>query len=115
MFINLRKTVLWVGLLTLGIAVFVLEPGIRAQEKIDRKVVKRVEPIYPPIAGKLHLTGAVKMVLQVTPEGKVASLHTVGGNPILVVAAEGAVKQWKYEAAPKESSEMATIQFDAPK
>jgi outer membrane biosynthesis protein TonB len=115
MFISLRKTVLWVGLLTLGIAVFVLEPGIRAQEKSDRKVVKKVEPIYPPIAGKLHLTGVVKMVLQVTPEGKVASLHTVGGNPILVVAAEGAVKQWKYEAAPKESNEIATVTFDAPK
>jgi outer membrane biosynthesis protein TonB len=115
MFISLRKTISWVGLLTLGIAVFVLEPGIRAQEKSDRKVVKKVEPIYPPIAGKLHLTGVVKMVLQVTPEGKVASLHTVGGNPILVVAAEGAVKQWKYEAAPKESNEIATVTFDAPK
>ena len=115
MFISLRKCVLCVGLLTLGIAVFVLGPGIAAQEKSDRKLVKRVEPIYPPIAGQLHLTGAVKIVLQVTPEGKVLSLHTVGGNPILVAAAEGAVKQWKYEAATKESSETATIMFDAPK
>jgi TonB family protein len=115
MLISLRKTVLCVGLLTLGIAVHVLKPAIAAQEKSDRKVVKRVEPIYPPIAGKLHLTGAVKIAVQVTPEGKVASLRTVGGNPILVEAAEGAVKQWKYEAALKESSEMATIQFDAPK
>jgi hypothetical protein len=115
MFIILRKSVLCVGLLTLGIAVLVLEPAIVAQEKSDRKVVQRVEPIYPPIAGKLHLTGTVKMVLQVTSEGKVASLHTVGGNPILVEAAEGAAKQWKYEAATKESSEMATITFNAPK
>ena len=115
MLISLRNTVLCVGLLTLGIAVLVLEPAIAAQEKSDRKVVMRVEPIYPPIAGKLHLTGTVKMVLQVNSEGKVASLHTVGGNPILVEAAEGAAKQWKYEAAPKESSEMATITFIAPK
>ena len=111
MFIILRKSVLCVGLLTLGITVLVLQPAIAAQEKSDRKVVQRVEPIYPPIASQLHLTGAVKMVLQVTPEGKVLSLHTVGGNPILVAAAEGAVKQWKYEVATKESSETATIKL----
>jgi len=115
MFISLRKTVLYVGLLTLGIAVFVFEPTIAAQEKSDRKVVNKVEPIYPPIAGHLRLTGTVKMVLHVSPEGKVASLHTVGGNPILVTAAEDAVKQWKYEVASKESSEVATITFDVPK
>ena len=115
MYINLRKTVLCVGLLTLGIGVFVLAPGIAAQEKSDRKIVKKVEPIYPPLAGQLHLAGAVKMVLQVTPEGKVASVHTVGGNPILVTAAEGAAKQWKFETASKGSSEAVTIIFDAQK
>jgi periplasmic protein TonB len=115
MVINLRKMVLSFGLLTLGIGIFVLAPGIAAQEKSERKVVKKVEPAYPPLAGKMHLTGAVKMVLQVSPEGKVASIHTVGGSPLLVDAAEGAAKQWKFEATSKESSEVVTISFEFPK
>jgi len=115
MFINLKKMALWVGLLKLGIGVLVLALGIAAQEKSERKLVRKVEPIYPPLARQLRLSGAVKMVLQVTSEGKVASVQTIGGNPILAGAAEGAVKQWKFEPAPKESSEPVTISFDAPK
>lgn len=115
MFIRSRRTALWTGLLMLGIRALVLAPGSNAQEKSDRKIVKKVDPAYPPIAGQLHLSGSVKMVLQVTAEGKVENVHTVGGNAILAAAAEGAVKQWKYEAAPKESSEPVTITFEMPK
>ena len=115
MSIALRKMTFWFRLLTVGVGTFVLIPGIAAQEKSDRKVVKKVEPTYPPIAGQLHLSGSVKMVLQVTSEGKVASVHTVGGNPVLAASAEGAVKEWKFEAAAKESSETVTIAFEVPK
>ena len=111
---KLSNRVLRAGLITLGIGVFMLAPGIAAQDKSERKVLKRVEATYPPIAVRLHLAGAVKLVLHVSPEGKVSSVHTVGGNPILAAAAEGATKQWKYEVAAKESSEAVTIMFAAP-
>ena len=112
---KLSNRVLRAGLITLGIGVFMLAPGIAAQDKSDRKVIKRVDAAYPPLAVQLHLTGAVKLVLQVSPDGKVSSVHTVGGNPILAAAAEGATKQWKYEVAAKESREAVTIIFDTPK
>ena len=115
MFINLRRMVFCAGLVALGMSVFVWVPATVAQEKSDRKLVKKVQPTYPPLAGRMHLSGAVKVVLQVTPEGKVASVHTVGGSPILASAVEDAVKQWKYEAAAKQSSEEVTIAFEAPK
>lgn len=115
MFIRSRRAALWAGLLMLGMRALVCAPGSDAQEKSDRKVVKKVEPPYPPIASQLHLSGSVKMVLQVTAEGKVESVRTVGGSPVLAAAAESAVKQWKYEAAPKESSEAVTITFEVPK
>jgi len=112
--IRLRNTALCVGLLV-GAHAIVSAQRSAAQEKSDRKIVKKVEPTYPPIAGQLRLSGSVKMDLQVTAEGKVESVRTVGGNPILASAAETAVKQWKYEAAQKASSEVVTITFEAPK
>jgi TonB family protein len=115
MFVNLRRTILWIGLLSIGIGVFVRVARIGAQEKSDRKLIKKVDPVYPPIASKLHLAGTVKLALQIAPEGRVSSVHTVGGNPILAVAAEDAAKQWKYEAASKESSALVTLSFEVPK
>jgi outer membrane biosynthesis protein TonB len=114
MFINLKKIVFCAGLLTIGLGALLLTPGCAGQDKSDRKVIKRVEAAYPPLAAQLHLAGAVKMVLQVTPEGKVTSVHTPGGNPVLASAAEAAVKQWKYETTSKESSEPVTIVFQSP-
>jgi TonB family protein len=115
MFVNLRKTILWIGLLTVGIGAFVSVVRTTAQEKSGRKLLKRVEPVYPSLAGHMHLAGTVKIVLQIGPEGKVSSLHTVGGNAILAAAAEDAAKQWKYEASTKESTEVVTFTFEVPK
>ncbi len=114
MLIHLRNTALCVGLLV-GTHAFVSAPGSAAQEKSERKLLKKVDPTYPPIAGQLHLSGSVRMVLQVNAEGKVESVRTTGGSPILAAAAETAAKQWKYEAASKESSEAVTITFEAAK
>jgi TonB family protein len=59
------------------------------------------------------LTGTVKIVVVVTPEGNVKAVRTVGGNPVLVPAAEDAVRQWKFEASKKESHVLVAIQFGA--
>ena len=112
MFILYKKAT-WISLLALGMCVFVRPPTSDAQEKSERKVIKKVDPVYPQVAAQLHLSGSVKMVLQVAPDGKVESVHTTGGSPVLVPAAETAVKQWKYEEAPKESSEAVTVTFEA--
>jgi len=72
------------ALLPVRIGTFVSVIAIGAQEKTGRKKIKTVEPIYPPLPGQLHLSGTVKMVLQINPEGKVSGVHTVGGNAIQV-------------------------------
>ncbi len=114
MVIHLRSTALCIGLLV-GAHALISAPESAAQEKSERKLVKKVDPTYPPLAGQLHLSGSVKMVLQVNAEGKVESVRTTGGSPILAAAAESAAKQWKYEPASKESSEAVTITFEAAK
>ena len=89
--------------------------SLSAQEDAPaRKVTSRVQPVYPAIAQRAHMVGAVKLVLVVTPEGTVKTVRALGGNPVLIEAAEDAVKRWKYERAKTESSEAVTVNFQSP-
>jgi TonB family protein len=105
------KYLVWLAVLIVSL-VSISRP-VMAQEKLDedRKTTKRVAPVYPPLARQAHLSGTVKMVVVVTPEGTVTAVRTIGGNPVLVSAAEDAVKQWKFEVAKKESSVLVAISF----
>lgn len=75
----------------------------------ERKIVRRVEPIYPSLARSLHLTGVVKLHLIVGPDGNVKSAEPVGGHPVLIEAFLNAVEKWKFEAGPKETK--VTVEF----
>jgi protein TonB len=89
-------------------------PGICAQEQTKRNVIKKVQAVYPTVAARLHLSGTVKLTVQITPGGKVKSVHTTGGNAVLASAAEDAVKQWIFEPAQKETSETVEVKFIRP-
>jgi len=54
----------------------------------------------------------VKIEVTISPDGVVKKTRVVGGNALLVGAALDAVKQWKYEPAQKETSEITEIQFE---
>jgi TonB family protein len=114
MLFNLKEKVLWLVLLTLMVGARAFGPGISAQEQAKRKIMKQVQPIYPLVATQLNLTGTVKLMVQVTPDGKVKGMHTTGGNAVLVSAAENAVKQWIFEPAQKETSEPIEVKFARP-
>ena len=74
-----------------------------------------MEPVYPEMARQVRLSGTVRLLLVVTPEGKVKKLLVTGGHPLLALAATNAAKQWAFEASKKETSETASIQFDYPR
>ena len=113
MAIDLKKTAVCFGVLM--IAIGVVAPSVVAgAEDVVRKVEKRVAPAYPALARQLRLSGTVKMVVLIAADGKVKSVRTTGGHPILVEAAEGTVKQWKFEAAPKDTTEALAIDFADP-
>jgi TonB family protein len=80
-------------------------------ESSKRKIKVRVSPEYPPLAKQLKVTGKVKIEATVTPEGHVISTKVLGGSPVLVVAAIDAVKKWRYESAPKETTEIVEFDF----
>jgi TonB family protein len=109
---ELRKAV-WSGMVILGL--MTIPPTISAQQELDpnRKATKTVTPVYPPVAKAARLSGTVKMVVLVTPEGTVKTVKTVGGNPVLVAAAEDAARQWKFEVAKRESNVLVSVRFGA--
>jgi len=77
----------------------------------ERKLVRGQEPEYPPIAEKMHLRGAVKLKIWISPDGTVRRLEYIGGHPLLAESALKAVKTWKYQNAPQESTTVVELKF----
>ena len=76
---------------------------------VDKRIVEsRVAPVYPEIAKRLKITGAVHIEVTVDADGKVTDLKTISGNRAVSVAAEEAVRRWKF--AP--GAGVATIPVD---
>ena len=75
-----------------------------------RKVIRRVDPQYPPVARKMNLGGTVKVIALVGPDGSVRKVEPVGGSPLLVQAAENAVSLWRF-APGAESKETVELHF----
>jgi TonB family protein len=77
-----------------------------------RKVVTRVTPQYPGMARSMNIRGSVKLEAVVTPNGAVKSVEIKGGHPLLVQAAESAIREWKFEPAAHETHETIEIKFN---
>ena len=80
-------------------------------EELSRKAKTRVAPIYPDVARRMNIAGTVRLVVVVSPNGTVKSSKPVGGHPLLVSAAMDAIKRWKFESAPTESSGVVEFKF----
>jgi protein TonB len=83
-------------------------------------IVKRVQPIYPSTALRLHLEGPVHLMATVGKSGNITTVKTLNGDPVLAQAAADAVKQWKYKpyllnGEPVEIQTQVTINFKMPR
>lgn len=76
-----------------------------------RRLERSDPPKYPEIAGRMKLTGAAQVQALVEPDGTVKEVKILGGHPLLADALARAVKQWKYQPAPKESTEVVKFSF----
>jgi periplasmic protein TonB len=77
----------------------------------SRKVVARVAPQYPPLARNLNIQGSVKADVLVAPNGTMKSVEFKGGHPLLVQAAQNALREWKWEPSPRETHEIVELKF----
>jgi TonB family protein len=76
-----------------------------------RKVKSKVSPVYPELARRINVLGKVKLEVVITPDGRVKSTRVIGGHPILVQACQDAVKEWKFVAAPDETTQIVEFDF----
>jgi TonB family protein len=77
-------------------------PQIPQRVRISRGVaqgllVRRVNPVYPPLARQARISGTVVLRVLIGTDGSTESLTLVSGHPMLAPAVIEAVKQWKYQ------------------
>ena len=101
-------------LIALSLGVIIFSPVLcLAQEHPEtiRKIVSRVDPVYPELANKMQIRGIVKVEVVVAPNGRVRSTQVIGGSPLLARAAVDAVAKWKWGPAPQETKELIQLNF----
>ncbi len=72
------------------------EPIRRGGDVLASKLMKRVEPVYPPLAKMARVSGTVILQVTVDEEGNVTDVRVLSGHPLLDEEAVRAVQQWKY-------------------
>lgn len=90
---------------------------ILLKRKIATKLlVHEIKPDYPAIAKVNYVQGKVRLLLSVSPQGKVTQAHIVEGHPLLAQAALEAVHQWVYlpfvtKSGPSEFETFVNVRF----
>ena len=83
-------------------------------------LMKKVSPVYPPSALRMHVEGSVQLLATIGKSGSITSVKAVSGESVLSKAAIDAVKQWKYKpyylnGDPVEIQTQITVNFKLPK
>lgn len=61
------------------------------------KLVRKVDPLYPPLARQLHRSGQVHVRAVISVDGTVAALQAIDGDPLFIQSSLDAVGQWRYQ------------------
>ena len=80
-------------------------------------LIKKVNPVYPPLAKTAGIQGIVELQVHIAPDGTVDKVRRMSGQPMLASAAIDAVKQWRYDPAklngkPVEMETTVRLNFD---
>jgi TonB family protein len=59
-------------------------------------LIRRVEPVYPPLAIQIHKEGRVELRAIIGTDGTIQSLQIVASDPLFDLSAKEAVSQWRY-------------------
>jgi TonB family protein len=72
------------------------EPQKQNKNLLVGRLLRRVDPSYPPEAVQQRIQGTVRLHAVIGKDGKIQSLEPVSGPPLLVGSAEIAVREWRY-------------------
>ncbi len=70
---------------------------IRTSHLDEAQLIRKVAPVYPPLARATRTSGQVRLLAVVGTDGSIRSLQVLSGHPLLVQAALAAVSQWRYK------------------
>ncbi|HZR29165.1 MAG TPA: energy transducer TonB [Terriglobales bacterium] len=84
---------------------------------VEGNLIKKVTPLYPPLAKTARIQGTVVLHAIISKQGNVENLNVISGHPMLVQTALDAVKQWKYRpyilnGEPVEVETTVTVNFN---
>jgi periplasmic protein TonB len=82
----------------------------------EGNLIRKVQPLYPPLARSARIQGVVVLQAMISKEGTIENLHVLSGHPMLTAAAIDAVRQWRYRpyilnGAPVEVETQITVNF----
>jgi len=80
-------------------------------EETKRKIKSRNNPQFSELAKRMGLSGKVRIEIVITPDGHVKSSRAIGGHPVLVQSCLESVKDWKFEPASEETTQMLEFDF----
>jgi protein TonB len=70
--------------------------AFRPSSLLEGSLIRRVQPVYPPLARSARIQGSVVLAAVISRAGTIQNLTLVSGHPMLVPAALQAVSQWRY-------------------
>ena len=94
--------------------------GVRVLQPLGPGLIlKKVDPVYPPLARQARIQGTVILKVVISKSGDVENIKLFSGHPMLAPAAIDAVKQWKYKpyllnGEPVEVETRVTVNFTFP-
>jgi len=68
----------------------------RTSRMLEGSLIRRVQPLYPPLARSARIQGSVVLAAVISKDGTMENLKLLSGHPMLVPAALQAVSQWRY-------------------
>jgi tetratricopeptide (TPR) repeat protein len=78
-------------------------------------LIQKIDPVYPPLAVQARVQGTVRFTAIIGKDGRIMNLQLIGGHPLLVQAAQDAVKQWVYQPTYLNGTPVEVVtQIDVP-
>lgn len=82
---------------------------------LPAKLLKAVNPVYPPEAMRKYITGDVKAEVVVKPSGSVGEVKVISGPQALRAAAVEALKQYEFTPATQGGKPVASTATEVVK
>jgi|SRR5450631_1179032 TonB family protein len=107
-----KKFSFWrAGLFALAVAAAF---SVCARAADERAIKTRVAPVYPELAKRMRIGGVVKLEVTVGADGKVSDVKALSGNQVLQIAAEDAVRKWRFAPGSGQSIVDVNLNFEVP-